>query len=85
MSGESMRRAKESLHLFLGKLPESYFFNIIQFGTNFNKLFKCSSDKNEDSAKKAKNFIDGIKANFGGTEMLSMLDDVFNDEIKIGA
>ena len=85
MSGESMRKARESLHLFLEKLPESCFFNIIQFGTSFNKLFTRSSEKNEASAQKAKSFIDGIKANLGGTEMLSMLDDIFKDEIKIGA
>ena len=31
------------------------------------------------------NFISNIKANLGGTEMLLMLDDLFQDEIKIGS
>lgn len=84
MLGESIRKAKESLHLFLSKIPDNSYFNIIRFGTKYDKLFPHSSQKVESTTKDAANFIDKMRANLGGTEMLSMLEDLFKDEVKTG-
>lgn len=84
MLGESMRKAKESLHLFLSRLPPTSYFNIIRFGTKYDKLFEESSEKVDSNIEKAKTFIDKMRANLGGTEMLSMLEELFKKEVKIG-
>lgn len=85
MIGESIHKAKESLHLFLSKIPEGSFFNIICFGSTFKKLFERSSEKVENTIEKASTFIDNIKANLGGTQMLQMLNDVFENDVKAGS
>ncbi|KAK8837758.1 von Willebrand factor A domain-containing protein 5A [Tritrichomonas musculus] len=85
MIGESIQKAKESLHLFLSKIPEGSFFNIICFGSTFKKLFERSSEKVENTIEKASTFIDNIKANLGGTQMLQMLNDVFENDVKAGS
>ena len=51
----------------------------------YKKLFPHSTKKEESQNELTMNFISNIKANLGGTEMLLMLDDLFQDEIKIGS
>ncbi|KAK8871880.1 von Willebrand factor A domain-containing protein 5A [Tritrichomonas musculus] len=82
MLGESIRKAKESLHLFLAKLPKDSYFNIICFGTTFKKLFDHSQTADQISIEKAAEFVDSIRANLGGTEMLQLFDELFKDEVK---
>ena len=66
------------------KLPPTSYFNIIRFGTKYDKLFEESSEKVDSNIEKARTFIDKMCANLGGTEMLSMLDELFKKEVKIG-
>lgn len=85
MLGESIRKAKESLHLFLSKLPDDSFFNIIRFGTTFEKLFPQSSEKTGKTVKTATEFIEKLRANLGGTQLLSLFDDLFKEDVKVGS
>lgn len=84
MLGESLRKAKESLQLFLERLPKDCYFNIIRFGTTFDKLFKESQKIDKSQLEKAQNFVQNMKANLGGTQMLKMLEELFNKNVKIG-
>lgn len=84
MIGESLKKAKESLNIFISKLPTDSYFNIIRFGTKFDKLFESSQKVINSNIEKAKAFVEKMKANLGGTEMLNMLDELFKDEVKTG-
>ncbi|KAL4496552.1 hypothetical protein ABPG72_015913 [Tetrahymena utriculariae] len=43
MSGESISRACEALILFLRSLPNDSYFNVVSFGSSFDKLFPSSA------------------------------------------
>lgn len=59
------------------------YFNIICFGTTYKKLFEHSTQKVESTKEEAKKFIDKMRANLGGTKMLSMQNDLFSDDPQI--
>ena len=63
MLGESLKKSKESLHLFLSKLPRNGYFNLIRFGTKYDKLFQSSQKVDDGSIEKAKLFVSQMKAN----------------------
>lgn len=50
MGGDRIKKAIESLIIFLKSLPEDSYFNVISFGHYFDKLY-------EDSQKINKNII----------------------------
>lgn len=46
MQGTRIEKAKEALILFLKSLPEDSYFNVISFGSGFQRMFP-SSEKND--------------------------------------
>lgn len=80
MIGESMKKAKKSLKLFISHIPKESYFNIFKFGSSYKKVFDQSSKNHKINNDLASKFIDEMKPNLGGTEMLSMLKDIFNDK-----
>ena len=78
MGGERIRSAAETLLLFLKSLPNGCYFNVIGFGSSFTKLFKKSLPYDDQSLNAACDSCVGLRADLGGTEILSPLQWVFS-------
>lgn len=76
MGGDRIEKAKESLILFLKSLPECSIFNVISFGSNFERMFKRSAFYNDAYIEEAVKLIGGFTANFGGTEIVNPLLEI---------
>ena len=84
MSGSYMRSARETLVLFLKSLPEGSYFNILGFGSSYEKLFPNSVPYNEQHLKNAITHAQGMSANLGGTELLPPLKHIFGQPCVSG-
>jgi len=81
MDGSSMELAKEALQLFLHSMPVDCYFNIWSFGSHFSSLFQNGSKLyDDDTLAEAKNHVNGMNANFGGTEVYSPLQNIFSSQ-----
>ena len=78
MSGTFIRSAGETLVLFLKSLPEGSYFNIIGFGSSYEKLFEESVPYSQDTLDKATKHAQTVTANWGGTELLPPLRHIFS-------
>ena len=74
MRGQSMEMAKEALQVFLHSLPINSYFNIIVFGSRYEKMFDESKKYDDDTLSTAKKFAAKIEADMGGTEIYSPLE-----------
>merc|ERR1711963_1228361 len=73
--------AKEALKLFLHSMPVDCYFNIWSFGSNFSSLFKQGSKLyDDDTLAKAKNHVNSMSADFGGTELYNPLQNIFTSQ-----
>lgn len=64
MEGQQMEQAKEALQLFLRSLPACYF-EIIGFGSKFEKMFGSSTLYSNQALAKATEKTKKISANLG--------------------
>lgn len=77
MGGDSIKKAAECLEFFIRSLPPNSFFNVVRFGSSFEKLFPNSMEYNETTAEKAINLAQNLKSNLGGTNIYNPLKDIF--------
>ncbi len=85
MGGSSMEQAKAALSLFLHSIPAGCHFNIVSFGSRHEFFFKRGSRLYDDhSLAEAKRHVAGMDANFGGTEIFSPLQAIYNSKIVEG-
>ncbi len=79
MGGSSMEQAKKALTLFLHSMPSDCYFNIWSFGSRFSSLFDNNTSKlyDDQSLLQAKNHVQAMHANYGGTEVYSPFDAIF--------
>ena len=84
MSGRSIHKASECLEVFIRSLPLHSRFNIICFGSSYEKLFESSIEYNEQTMKKALNLISTLEANLGGTQIMEPLKDIFSEKRQFG-
>ena len=84
MSGNSIRKASECLDLFIRSLPVNSYFNIIRFGSSFEKLFDTSAQYNETNINKALELASNLRANLGGTNIYSPLKDIYDQPNEHG-
>ena len=76
-SGKSpMEQCKDALKLFLKSLPESCLFNIVSFGSSYQKLFSKSMRYDATTMKQAVEEVARMSSNLGGTEILRPLKDL---------
>lgn len=81
MSGKRIEQAKKALILFLKSLPENSKYNIISFGSNFERMYPESLLYNDENVEKTIYEIESFDANFGGTEIcMPLLDIVQKDK-----
>jgi hypothetical protein len=66
--------AREAMLFFLKNLPPSSYFNIIKFGSKYSCVFNESTAfYNEIHIRIAEKFISQIRADLGGTELVSIV------------
>ncbi|XP_051844323.1 von Willebrand factor A domain-containing protein 5B1 isoform X3 [Antechinus flavipes] len=84
MSGININRVKEALILMLKSLMPTCLFNIIGFGSSFKTLFPSSQLYNEESLSIACENIQHIRADMGGTNILSPLKWITRQPTHVG-
>eukprot|EP00347_Sterkiella_histriomuscorum_P015189 403357978 len=78
MDGDRIQLAVQALKLFLHSLPMGSKFNVVSFGSKYNKLFEESQLYNQKTFKQAIDAIKSFKANMGGTEIFLPLKAIFS-------
>ena len=74
MYGDRIEMAKESLIYFLKSLPDTQSkFNVVSFGSRYEKLFDNFVEITEDNINKAIDISNRYDADLGGTELLQPL------------
>ena len=85
MSGGFINSARETLILFLKSLPEGCNFNVIGFGSHYEKLFSAVSvPYTQETLDKATRHAREMQANLGGTELLQPLEYIFREKTTSG-
>ncbi|OHS97296.1 breast cancer suppressor candidate 1,bcsc-1 [Tritrichomonas foetus] len=83
MSGGSIKRAKECLLLFIHSLPINCYFNVVQFGSTFKKIWENSQLYTEKNVLHAISSVEAFTSNLGGTEMFHPLSSIFTSNLQI--
>jgi hypothetical protein len=66
--------ARQAMLLFLKSVPVNCHFNIVRFGSAHQALFKeITAVYNEENTQKAEQLTKNMKADLGGTELVSIL------------
>ncbi|PNS19042.1 hypothetical protein CAC42_1778 [Sphaceloma murrayae] len=77
MAGSKTKSLIDSLNVFLKSLPVNTHFNICPFGSRHSFLFRKSMPYNQETAAEALAFIQTFRAQYGGTEMQTPIEKVF--------
>ena len=80
MSGDPMKVVIESMLIFIQSLPKDSYFQIIGFGSDFEKYNKSPVEYNDKNIKETMEKIKELKADKGGTDIVSPLHDIFNNK-----
>ena len=80
MSGDPMKVVIESMLIFIQSLPKDSYFQIIGFGSDFEKYNKSPVEYNDKNIKETMEKIKELKADKGGTDIVSPLNDIFNNK-----
>eukprot|EP01117_Protostelium_nocturnum_P005087 TRINITY_DN1840_c0_g1_i1.p1 TRINITY_DN1840_c0_g1~~TRINITY_DN1840_c0_g1_i1.p1 ORF type:complete len:821 (-),score=233.18 TRINITY_DN1840_c0_g1_i1:83-2461(-) len=80
MRGAPMDAVKQTLHIFLRSLPESCYFNIVDFGTSHKSLFIKPTKYDESSLQKAIINTNAKAAILGGTNLLGPLQSILSQK-----
>lgn len=82
--GRSYHQAQQALELSLRSLRIGDTFNIIRFGSTYEKWKPVPQRYSEETLKDALNYIKNSQADLGGTELLSPLVHLFKQEVPEG-
>ncbi|XP_029433912.1 von Willebrand factor A domain-containing protein 5B1 [Rhinatrema bivittatum] len=84
MSGVNISRVKDAMLVILKSLMPASLFNIIGFGSTFKTLFPSSQTYSEESLATACENIKKIRADMGGTNILSPLNWIIRQPVHRG-
>ena len=85
MSGGFINSARETLILFLKSLPEGCNFNIVGFGSRYEKKFSAASvPYTQETLDKATWHAREMQANLGGMGLLQPLEYIFREKTTLG-
>ena len=84
MGGNRITLAKDALNRFLLKLPDQSLFNVYLFGSSFNSFFPKSVEYSPKNLAAAKNELSAVDSNMGGTEIYTLLEDIFSQACRPG-
>lgn len=82
MEGISIIKASECLEYFIRSLPYNSLFNIIKFGTYYEKLFDEWKEYNEETANEALIIVQELSADLHTTNIYDPLKYQFMDNVK---
>jgi hypothetical protein len=80
MSGKSIELVKKSLLLFIHSLPVGSYFQLIGFGSDYEKFNQTPVEYNQDNVKKIIEVINNMDADKGGTNISGPLADVYQSK-----
>ena len=83
MQGSSIKLARDAINILLHSLPHSTHFNIVRFGSSFQKLFPNSVPYSNETLAFAKMNIQHMQADLGGTEILTPLKKLLEEETML--
>ncbi|XP_069802938.1 von Willebrand factor A domain-containing protein 5B1 isoform X2 [Dendropsophus ebraccatus] len=84
MSGVNITRVRDAMLVILKSLMPTSLFNIIGFGSTFKSLFPCSQSYNEESLAIACESMKKLRADMGGTNILSPLNWIIRQPVCRG-
>ncbi|KAM7098903.1 von Willebrand factor A domain-containing protein 5B1 [Molossus nigricans] len=84
MSGTNIHRVKDAMLVALKSLMPACLFNVIGFGSTFKTLFPSSQTYNEETLAMACDNIQRMRADMGGTNVLSPLKWVIRQPVHRG-
>ncbi|XP_053545827.1 von Willebrand factor A domain-containing protein 5B1 [Bombina bombina] len=84
MSGVNITRVRDAMLVILKSLMPTSLFNIIGFGSAFKTLFPSSQSYNEESLAIACESIKKLRADMGGTNILSPLNWIIRQPVCRG-
>lgn len=82
MEGQKISMVIQSVLLFIKSLPTDSIFNIISFGSSYERMFPVSVRYDNVNIEQAINQINGYKADMGGTELYEALYDVLSQSLN---
>jgi len=80
MEGDPITNVRKALEVFLHSVPDGSTFDIVGFGSSYQSLFKSQRTYNDNTLSHAKSYIEGIRANLGGTEILEPLKYILTEQ-----
>ncbi|KAM4872741.1 von Willebrand factor A domain-containing protein 5B1 [Thomomys bottae] len=84
MSGTNIHRVKDAMLVALKSLMPACLFNVIGFGSTFKTLFPSSQTYSEESLALACDNIQKMRADMGGTNILSPLKWIVRQPVHQG-
>merc|ERR1739848_523081 len=83
MGGQRMEDAKKTLQSLVNSLPVGSKFNVVRFGSSYEKLFRSPKDYNKENKQIAIQLAKTMEADLGGTQMFDCLKAVLEDKRTI--
>ncbi|CAG9320930.1 unnamed protein product [Blepharisma stoltei] len=84
MSGARIKLAREAAALFIRSLPEDSFFNIVSFGSSYNKMYNENKKYDSCTVEEATRTVIQYDANMGGTNIYDPIKFVLESPRKPG-
>ncbi|XP_069474917.1 von Willebrand factor A domain-containing protein 5B2 isoform X2 [Ambystoma mexicanum] len=84
MSGSNIEKIKEAMQVAVKSLPPGTLLNIVGFGSNIRTLFTMSKHCNTETLGMAFEYIQKMRADMGGTNILAALTWVFAQPVHRG-
>ena len=78
MEGHSMEVASKALILFLQSLPAGSYYQLIGFGSDYEKYDKIPKEYTQQNIKESIKFIEKLEANKGCTDIYSPLKSIYD-------
>ena len=79
MSGKAIELVKETLLEVIKSLKAGSYFQLIGFGTVFKKYNEEPVEVKQENVNNIINIINDLRANMGGTNIVSPLEDIYNN------
>jgi hypothetical protein len=75
---DSIKIAIKALQLFMQSLPVGSYYQIIGFGSSFEKYDKIPKEYNKENIKESLKIIEKLNSDLGGTNIYDPLKDIYN-------